>query len=73
MHKNVYFNELSHFVGMKGSKYDKQTIKLLIVGRAVNGWGALESLLCADDFSEAAVEKFEKNIFNWVVYYTFLW
>lgn len=66
--QKVYFNELSHFVGMKGNKYDVQAVKLLIVGRAVNGWGTFGNLLCADDFSEEAVEKFEKNIFDWVVY-----
>lgn len=66
--QKVYFDELSHFVGMKGKKYNEQTTKLLIVGRAVNGWGALESLLCAADFSEEAAYKFEKNSFDWVVY-----
>lgn len=66
--KKVEFNQLSHFVGMKGKYYDSQSIKLLVVGRAVNGWGALENLSCAADFSAEATEQFENNVFNWVIY-----
>ena len=66
--QKVYFDQLSHFVGMKGKQYDKQKIKLLIVGRAVNGWEALKELSSAKGFSEEAAEKFNNNTFNWVVY-----
>jgi hypothetical protein len=62
----VYFNQLSHFVGMKGKKYDQQTIKLLIVGRAVNGWGQLNTA-SAEDFAMEAIEKMQKDNFNWIV------
>ena len=64
--QRTYFGELSHFVGMKGKKYDEQDVRLLIVGRAVNGWGQF-NISSADSFSEEAFKKFENDRFDWIV------
>ena len=37
-YEEVSFEKLAHFVPMKGSKCDSSEIKLMLVGRAVNGW-----------------------------------
>ena len=37
-YEEVSFEKLAHFVPMKGVKYDSSEIKLMLVGRAVNGW-----------------------------------
>ncbi|MBE6606449.1 MAG: hypothetical protein E7635_05385 [Ruminococcaceae bacterium] len=66
--EKIQFEQLSHFIGMKGKKYDTQQIRLLFVGRAVNGWEALKNLSCADEFAVEATKKFENNFFDWVVY-----
>ena len=67
LNKNtVYFDQLSHFVGMKGKKYNQQQIRLLIVGRAVNGWGQLD-VSTADAFALEAVEKTKHSSFDWIV------
>ena len=65
LNKNrCYFNELSHFVGMKGSKFDEQGVRLLIVGRAVNGWGTIAAA-SAECFAQQAVSQMEDH-FKWV-------
>lgn len=60
------FEQLSHFAGMKGTKYDDQKIRLLIVGRAVNGWGSLD-ISSPDKFAEHACNKIKNEHFNWIV------
>lgn len=60
------FNELSHFVSMKGKNYDQQKVKLFIVGRAVNGWGKYENASNEFDFATAAKRDFDKVGFDWV-------
>lgn len=62
----VHFNQLSHFVGMKGKRYDEQEVRLLVVGRAVNGWGQLDST-SAESFSADAMEKVINDKFKWIV------
>ena len=61
----VYLSELSHFVAMKGNKFDQETMRLFVVGRAVNGWGAFpcES---AKVFAEAAEDSFRSEGFQWI-------
>lgn len=63
---NVVFEQLSHFVGMKGKKYDDQKIRLLIVGRAVNGWGQLDSS-SKEAFASDANKKMQSDNFKWIV------
>lgn len=55
----------SHFVAMKGSAYDLQKNRLMVIGRATNGW---ESLDCSSDkaFGEAAQKRFESTGFEWI-------
>lgn len=36
--EEVSFEKLAHFVPMKGEKYDSSEIRLMLIGRAVNGW-----------------------------------
>ena len=52
--QEVHFSELSHFVGRKGKNFNSNLeVRLLVAGRAVNGW---ESFSCIDEdaFSEEA-------------------
>lgn len=60
--RKVDFKVLSHFVGMKGKHYDEQKIKLLLVGRAVNGWGAVGADN-SKEFAENIENLFENNHF----------
>ena len=55
--EDVTLNDLAHFVSMKGELYDTSDVRLLVVGRATNGW---PSLTCesAQEFAEAANRKF---------------
>lgn len=65
--QSLQFNELSHFVAMKGDHYDVQNCRLMIIGRAVNGWG---SIACpnAKEFGVQAEQVFNGTGFEWVVY-----
>lgn len=65
--QKVYFNQLSHFSGMKGTKYDHQETRLLIVGRAVNGWMQLNTE-DAEKFACDAIEAMQTNSFSWLVF-----
>ena len=61
-------NELAkyaHFVSMAGEKFDKEKYKLLIVGRAVNGWGNLD-VSSPEAFGEQAQTCFEETGFKWI-------
>lgn len=60
------FHRLSHFVSMKGTYYDEQPCRLLLIGRAVNGWGSF-SFQNAEGFGICAEQEFRKNGFFWVV------
>lgn len=64
--KQWSFSELGHFVSMAGEKYQEETVRLMIVGRATNGWKRLEST--DEETFGAAVEK-EAALqgFSWVV------
>ena len=55
-----------HFVSMKGTEYDSQSVKLLLVGRAPNGWKNLP-IDSPEDFGTAALKEFDKIGFTWVV------
>ena len=63
--ESVGIDKLSHFVSMKGSKYDDQSMRLFVVGRAVNGWLQLP---CddADTFGKAADRAFHEVGFSWI-------
>ena len=63
--QKVYFHQLSHFAGMKGGYYDEQKVKLLIVGRAVNGWGNF-SANTTQEFASQAISAMETKCFDWV-------
>ncbi len=63
--KDVNFGGLSHFVSMRGKYYDRQDVRLFIVGRAVNGWGSL-NCETSEVFGEEASQLFEQTGFNWI-------
>lgn len=54
-----------HFVSMKGTEYDNQSVKLLLVGRAPKGWGGLP-IDTPESFGIAAQKEFDKIGFAWV-------
>ena len=64
--ERVPLDQLSHFAGMKGDKYDQQKTRLLIVGRAVNGWSQ-QNTTSADAFAADAAEQM-CNRFRWVIW-----
>lgn len=63
--KCVGLSDLSHFVAMKGRKYDQDHVRLFVIGRAVNGW---ETLPCesGETFSKAAEQEFNAVGFTWI-------
>ena len=63
---NIDISHLSRFSLMKGSNYDNQTdVKLLLVGRAPNGWG--QNLATSDnDFAYGALNDYDLRHFDWV-------
>lgn len=67
---SIGFDDFSHFVSMRGSNYLEQDVRLLIVGRATNGWFSIDS---NEEFGKIANEKFtnsgkyEEVQFKWLV------
>ncbi len=59
---------LSNFVAMRGSRYDERaedSIRYMMVGRAVNGWGESIRIDSKEIFSSCAVKLFEdRNRFD---------
>ena len=59
-------NPYAHFVAIRGEGFDSNTKRLMLVGRATNGWGSLDSST-AEAFSESANEQFmSQSRWNWV-------
>ena len=58
--------KLSHFVAMQGSDYALQNTRLMVIGRATNGWKRLD---CSskESFGEAADKAFTNVGFNWII------
>ena len=63
---SVSLKDLSHFVSMKGPLFDASDVRLLVVGRATNGWS---SLPCEteQEFGDEANRKFNEVGFQWSV------
>ena len=63
---SVSLKDLSHFVSMKGPLFDSSDVRLLVVGRATNGWS---SLPCEtpQEFGDEANRKFNEVGFQWIV------
>ncbi len=61
----VTLKDLSHFVAMKGNLYDTSDVRLLVIGRATNGW---DSLNCesASQFGIEANHRFTSKGFDWI-------
>ena len=55
----------AHFVAVEGSEYRASPVRLMVVGRAVNGWVTLPSH-SAKAFGAAARERSEQTGFAWV-------
>lgn len=67
--RNYTINTLSHFVAQKGKEYDSANFKLMIVGRATNGWENFFEHGTEPDaiaFGEIAQRKFDEPGFGWV-------
>lgn len=64
--KEVDFSKLSHFVAMKGKYFDDESCRLMIIGRAVNGWGSIAAENNID-FGEKANNTFNSKGFEWVI------
>lgn len=52
------FKSDAHFVGMKGKLYDENDIRLLLVGRCVNGWESLPAS-SKENFATEATKQIE--------------
>ena len=62
---NSFFND-AHFVSMQGVYYSENTRKFMLIGRATNGWGSLNTLN-KETFGNEAAEKFEDlDRWNWI-------
>lgn len=60
------FHHAAHFVAMKGKYYDTNTKRLLLVGRATNGWDSLEAE-DAEGFGEQAERLFyDPGRWDWI-------
>ena len=60
------FKEDAHFVSMQGVFYEENEKKLLLIGRAPNGWGSLITDT-ADSFASDAQKQFDDcHRFNWI-------
>ena len=54
--------DLSNFVAMRGSRYKESNAKrLMVVGRAVNGWGKSIDISSADAYANSACELFKNE------------
>lgn len=58
--------ELSNFVAMRGSRYNEKpsrdgAVRLMVVGRAVNGWGKSIDTTSADTYAEEATKLFKQE------------
>lgn len=64
--KDNDISHLSRFTLMEGVNYDHQSnIRMLLVGRAPNGWG--ENLAVSDDdFAHGALDEYSLRHFDWV-------
>lgn len=59
-------NPYAHFVAIKGEAFASNTKRFMLVGRAPNGWGSLDSS-SAEAFSESANEQFSsQSRWDWV-------
>lgn len=61
----LFLTDLSHFVGRIGTKYNDSDVKLLVVGRAINGWTQLPTI-SAESFAANAVQQFKTEPLEWV-------
>jgi hypothetical protein len=68
LYSSVYENSANfpesntaNFVAMKGTRFDANQIKLLLVGRATNGWDRGLRRTDKESFSKTAAELFCKN------------
>ena len=57
-------NPYAHFVAIKGDHFDANEKKLMLIGRAVNGWDSLESSSSEAFSTEADNQFFNKGPFN---------
>lgn len=58
--KTWFRESAGHFTGMRGNEYESQEVKLLVVGRATNGWGQLD-ITNRDNFAKAAYKKISQE------------
>ena len=56
---------LAHFTALAGAEYGGRAVRLLVIGRAANGWTQLP-VGSAREFGEAAEAAFRTSGFSWV-------
>lgn len=61
--KDWFEKSACHFTAMKGKYYDRQEIKLLVVGIATNSWEPLD-IQNEETFSSAAVNKMTQQVID---------
>ena len=54
-------NNTAQFVALRGSEYNNNLIKLMIIGRSVNGWDSLNTE-SAEAISDAAINAVQKML-----------
>ena len=64
--EEVSFSGLAHFVPIKGCKYDCSKNRLMVIGRAVNGWysGQAKS---TEEYGEYVEKTLNDTGFKWVI------
>lgn len=59
-HRKYVDKDVSSFVAMQGAEYDKQDkVRLMLVGRATNGWGKTLSIDSEENFANEVVPVFQ--------------
>lgn len=60
------FFDDAHFVSMSGEYYQDNTRKFLLIGRATNGWGAMDTLTKESFANEAEAQFNNHDRWNWI-------
>lgn len=61
-------DQLSHFTAMSGPEYGENGFKkMMLIGRAVNGWMKYQDINDAEDFGQKSLDAMIKSKFSWVV------
>lgn len=59
--KKESLSNLSYFVAVKGERYDNNKTKLMLIGRAPNGWEKFDSIKDGNAFAERVEQEFQST------------